>query len=68
MDSKKCQCKLCGGCGTEKHRLYVCKGWHHISLDMESEVKHIEKIAPDDLWDWLWKKGLALSRIFWNCK
>ena len=48
MGSKKNQCKIFGGRGSEKHRLYVCKGWHSIRLEMESEVEHFEKIALDD--------------------
>ena len=46
---RKNQCKLCGGCGTEKHRLYACKGWNNIRMVVEIEVKHFEKIALHDL-------------------
>ena len=34
--------KFCGGPGTEKHRLYVCKGWHKGRMSMEEDVRSYE--------------------------
>ena len=40
------ECKLCGGPGTEKHRLYHCKEWNHIRLQLESEVRLRDCVLP----------------------
>ena len=48
------ECKLCGGPGTEKHRLYHCMEWNRIRLQLESEVRLREQIAKGDSRCWLW--------------
>ena len=42
-------CRLCGGAGTEKHRLYPCKEWNHLRLELDHEVRLMEQLVKDDI-------------------
>ena len=53
------ECKLCGGPGTEKHRLCSCKGWHQLRLKLEHKARLMEQINEDDSQCWLWDRGIV---------
>ena len=63
LGNKKNDCKLCGGPGTEKHRLYHCK-----RLQLSEEVSAMEQLAKGDSGCWLWENrglfpSLELARL-----
>ena len=47
------------GLEPEKHRLYHWKGWNHLRLQLEHEVRLKEQIAEGDLRCWLWERGIV---------
>ena len=47
------ECRLCGGPGTEKHRLYHCQEWKNLKLQVSEEVRAMEELTENDNRCWL---------------
>ena len=50
------ECKICVGPGTEKDRLYHCKEWNRMRLQLDTDVRLMEQIAESGSRCWLWGK------------
>ena len=42
-----------------KHRLYECKGWHNVRLQLEDEIRSCEQIAKHSVMLCLWVGDIA---------
>ena len=54
-------CRLSGGAGTEKHRVYPCKEWNQLRLELDHEVRLMEQIVKGDSRCLLWEEELCPS-------
>ena len=39
--------------------LYRCKGWNHLWLQLDHEVRLVERIVEGDGRCWLWERGIV---------
>ena len=53
------ECKLCGGPGAEKHRLYHRERWNHLRLQSDHEPRLVVEVAKGDSRCWLWERGIV---------
>ena len=65
---KQHKCEISDGPCIEKYRLYECKGWHNVRLQLEAEVRSYSQIVQKSGRLWLWERGMHLlpQELAWS--